>query len=60
MNQRNNEPSELEMKLSSIAIDALMQSLNLNLSSQQLQEFKDKTIKDAQAIVNEWEIKQDE
>ncbi len=53
MSQRNNDPSELEIKLSSNAIDAVMEAMNLNLSERQLQEFKDQTIKDAQAITNE-------
>ncbi|MEO1005968.1 MAG: hypothetical protein AAFW67_08985 [Cyanobacteria bacterium J06638_38] len=57
MNQKSNEPSELEMKLASNAIDALMQSLNLGMSTQQLQEFKQQTIADAQAVANEWELK---
>jgi hypothetical protein len=60
MNQRNNEPSELEMKLASNAIDALMQSMNLSMSTQQLQEFKEQTVKDAKAVANEWEIEQPE
>jgi hypothetical protein len=58
MNQRNNEPSELEIKLASNAIDALMQSMNLDMSAQQLQKFKEKAVKDAKAIANEWEIEQ--
>ncbi len=58
MNQRNNEPSELELKLASNAIGALMQSMNLGMSPQQLQEFKEQAVKDAQAIANEWEIEQ--
>jgi hypothetical protein len=58
MNQRNNEPSELEIKLTSNAIDALMQSMNLGMSPQQLQEFKEQAVKDAKAIANEWEIEQ--
>lgn len=58
MNQRNNASSELEIQLSSNAIDAVMGMLNLGLSPQQLQEFKEQTIKDAQAIANEWEIEQ--
>ena len=60
MNQRNNEPSELEMKLASNAIDALMQSLNLGMSPQQLQKFKEQAVKDAQAVANEWQDKQHE
>ncbi|MGK7897908.1 MAG: hypothetical protein AB4372_30895 [Xenococcus sp. (in: cyanobacteria)] len=60
MNQGNNAPSELEIQLSSNAIDAVMGTLNLGLSPQQLQEFKEQTIKDAQAIANEWEIEQNE
>ncbi|MDJ0572856.1 MAG: hypothetical protein QNJ53_27975 [Pleurocapsa sp. MO_192.B19] len=58
MNQRNNEPSELEMKLTSNAIDVLIQSMNLSMSAQQLQEFKEQAVKDAKAIANEWEIEQ--
>ena len=58
MNQSNNAPSELEIQLSSNAIDTVMGTLNLGLSPQQLQEFKEQTIKDAQAIANEWEIEQ--
>ncbi|MGB5715090.1 MAG: hypothetical protein WBM44_29740 [Waterburya sp.] len=57
MNQRNNEPSELELKLAGNAIDALMQSMNLGMSPQQLQEFKEQAVKDAKAIANEWELK---
>ena len=53
MSQRNNDPSELEIKLSSIALDAVMEAMNMNLSPQQLQEFKEQTIKDAQALTNE-------
>ena len=53
MSQRNNDPSELEIKLSSNVIDAVMEAMNINLSSQELQEFKERTIKDAQAIANE-------
>ena len=56
MNQRNNEPSELEIKLASNAIDALMQSMNFSMSPQQLQEFKEQAVKDAKAIANEWEL----
>jgi hypothetical protein len=56
MNQRNNEPSELEMKLASNAIDAVMGSLNLSLLPQELQEFKQQTIADAQAVTNEWKL----
>ena len=52
------------MKLASNAIDALMQSMNFSMSPQQLQEFKEQTVKDAQAIsqrsalrcANEWEL----
>jgi hypothetical protein len=58
MNQRNNEPSELEIKLASNAIDAVLGSLNLSLLPQELQEFKQQTIADAQAVTNEWEIEQ--
>ena len=53
MSQENNEPSELEIKLSCIAIDAVMEAMNMNLSPQQLQDFKERTIKDAKAIANE-------
>ena len=53
MNQENNNPSELEIKLSSIAIDAVMEAMDMNLSPQQLQEFKEQTIKDAKALSNE-------
>ena len=53
MNQENNNPSELEIKLSCIAIDAVMEAMNMNLSPQELQEFKEQTIKDAKAIANE-------
>ncbi len=56
MNQKNNEPSELEIKLTSNAIDALVQSMNLGMSPQQLQEFKEQAVKDAKAIANEWEL----
>jgi hypothetical protein len=49
MNQEN-KPSELEMKLASNAIDAVMGSLNLSLLPQELQEFKQQAIKDAKAI----------
>ncbi len=38
------------MKLASNAIDALMQSMNLGMSPQQLQEFKEQAVKDAKAI----------
>ena len=55
MSQRNNDPSELEIQLSSNAIDAVMGAMNLELSEQQLREFKKQTIKDAQAIANEWD-----
>ena len=56
MNQRNNEPSELETKLSSNAIDTVIKAFNLGMSPRQLQEFKEQAIKDAKAIANEWEI----
>jgi hypothetical protein len=56
MNQRNNEPSELELKLASNAIDALMQSMNLGMSPQQLLKFKEQAVKDAKTIANEWEL----
>ncbi|AFZ38350.1 hypothetical protein Sta7437_4923 (plasmid) [Stanieria cyanosphaera PCC 7437] len=58
MNQRNNEPSELETRLSSNAIDAVAKAFNLGMSPQELKEFKQQTIADAQAIINEWEIEQ--
>lgn len=58
MNQRNNEPSELETKLSSNAIDTVIKAFDLGMSPQQLQEFKEQAIKDAKAIANEWEIEQ--
>jgi hypothetical protein len=57
MNQEN-KPSELEMKLASNAIDAVMVSLNLSLLPQELQEFKEQAIKNAKAIAKEWEIEQ--
>jgi hypothetical protein len=56
MNQRNNEPSELETKLSSNAIDAVIKAVDLGMSPQQLQEFKEQAVKDAKAIANEWEL----
>lgn len=56
MNQRNNEPSELETKLSSNAIDTVIKAFDLGMSPQQLQEFKEQAIKDAKAIANEWEL----
>ncbi len=46
------------MKLTSNAIDVLIQSMNLSMSAQQLQEFKEQAVKDAKAIANEWEIEQ--
>ena len=49
MNQENNNPSELEIKLSSIAIDAVMEAMDMNLSPQE----KEEIIKDAKAIANE-------
>jgi hypothetical protein len=55
MNQ-NNEPSELEIKLSSNAIDAVIQAFDLGMSPQQLQEFKRQTIADARSITNEWSL----
>ena len=58
MNQKNNEPSELETRLSSNAIDAVAKAFNLGMSPQKLEEFKQQTIADAQAITNEWEIEQ--
>ncbi len=56
MNQRNNEPSELETKSSSNAIDTVIKAFDLGMSPQQLQEFKEQVIKDAKAIANEWEL----
>jgi hypothetical protein len=56
MNQRNNEPSELETKLSSNAIDTVIKAFDLGMSPQQLQEFKEQAIKDAKALANEWEL----
>ena len=44
------------MKLTSNAIDVLMQSMNLGMSPHQLQEFKEQAVKDAKAIANEWEL----
>ena len=58
MNQRNNKPTELETRLSSNAIDAVAKAFNLEMSPQQLQEFKQQTIADAQAITNEWQLDQ--
>jgi hypothetical protein len=59
MNQTN-EPSELETKLSSNAIDAVIKVFDLGMSPQQLQEFKEQAIKDAKAIANEWELERSE
>ena len=56
MNQRNNEPSELETRLSSNAIDAVAKAFNLDMSPQELQKFKEQAVKDAKAIANEWEL----
>ena len=56
MNQPNNEPSELETRLSSNAIDAVAKAFNLRMSPQEFGEFKQQTIADAQAITNEWEL----
>ena len=56
MNQRNNEPSELETKLSSNAINTVIKAFDLGMSPQQLQEFKEQAIKDAKALANEWEL----
>ncbi|MEO1672093.1 MAG: hypothetical protein AAFR77_15140 [Cyanobacteria bacterium J06631_2] len=56
MNKSNNEPSELETKLSSNAIDAVAKAFNLGMSPQELQQFKQQTIADAQAITNEWQL----
>lgn len=58
MNQRNNEPSELETRLSSNAIDAVAKAFNLSMSPQELKEFKQQTIADAQAITSEWQLDQ--
>jgi hypothetical protein len=60
MNQRNNEPSELETKLSSNAIDTVIKAFDLGMSPQQLQEFKEQAVKDAKAIANEWELDKSE
>ena len=49
MNQENNNPSELETQLSSIAMDAVRSAMNLNLSPQE----KEQIIKDAKALSNE-------
>ena len=56
MNQRNNEPSDLEARLSSNAIDAVAKAFNLGMSPQKLEEFKEQAVKDAKAIANEWEL----
>ena len=45
MNQPNNEPSELETRLSSNAIDAVAKAFNLSMSPQKLEEFKQQTVK---------------
>ncbi|PSB07712.1 hypothetical protein C7B62_19025 [Pleurocapsa sp. CCALA 161] len=55
MNQTN-EPSKLETKLSSNAIDAVIKAFDLGMSPQQLQEFKEQAVKDAKALANEWEL----
>ena len=55
MNQRN-QPSELEAKLSTNAIDAVAKAFNLGMSTQELARFKEQTIADAQAVTNEWEL----
>ena len=60
MNQRNNEPSELETRLSSNAIDAVAKAFDLGMSPQELKEFKKQVIKDAQAVTNEWELDKSE
>ena len=68
MNQLNNNPSELETKLSSNALDAVAKAFNLGMSPQELQEFKEQTVKDAKAIsqrsalrcANEWELDRSE
>ena len=49
MNQRN-QPSELEAKLSTNAIDAVAKAFNLGMSNQDLAKFKEQTIADAQAV----------
>ena len=54
----DNKPSELEIKLSANAIDAVAKVFNLGMSPQELEKFKQQTITDAQAIANEWEIEQ--
>ena len=54
MNQNNN-PSELETQLSSIAIDAVMSAMNMNLSPQE----KEEIIKDAKAISKEHDLNED-
>ena len=56
MNQRNNEPSELETRLSSNAIDAVAKAFNLGMSPQELTEFKQQTIASTQPITNEWQL----
>ena len=58
MNQPNNEPSELETRLSSNAIDAVAKAFNLGMSPQEFKEFKQQMIADAQAITNEWQLDQ--
>ena len=55
MNQKN-KPSELEAQLSANAIDAVAKAFNLGMSPQELEEFKQQTLADAQAIANEWEL----
>ena len=55
MNQ-GNQPSELEAKLSTNAIDAVAKAFNLGMSTQELAKFKEQTIADAQAVTNEWEL----
>ncbi len=60
MNQLNNNPSGLETKLSSNAIDAVALAFDLGMSPQELKEFKKQVIKDAQAVTNEWELDKSE
>ena len=55
MNQEN-KPSELEAKLSANAIDAVAQVFDLGMSIKELEQFKQQTLVDAQAIVNEWSL----
>ena len=55
MNQRN-KPSELEAKLSANAIDAVAQVFDLGMSIKEFEQFKQQTIVDDQATVNEWSL----